>query len=96
MSRVGSFKLIQKSAASSHLNAFELILPIFLSQLSSVRPVRKTHLQIGSVVWTDACGEEDGNPACRGCGVQDQLLIEQVRKGGKMMSTHSVILQKAQ
>lgn len=59
---------------------FDLFLMI-LSQLSSVQSVREAHLQIGSVVRTAAHREEDGHPAGRRRGVQDQPLMERVREG---------------
>lgn len=61
-----------------------------LPQLSSVQTLREAHLQIGSVVWTAAHCEEDGDPAGRRCCVQDQPLIEGVREGKKTCNKHLV------
>lgn len=41
-----------------------------------MQAVREAHLQVVSAVWTAAHREEDGHPAGRRCGVQDQPLIE--------------------
>lgn len=49
------------------------------SQLSRVQTVREAHLQILPVVRTAAQREEDGDPAGRRCGVQDQPLMKQSR-----------------
>lgn len=60
---------------------FDLFLLTTISQLSSVQTIRDAHLQIVSIVRTAAHCEEDGRPACRRCGVQDQPLMEGVREG---------------
>uniref|UniRef100_A0AAQ4PRE8 Mitochondrial amidoxime reducing component 1 n=1 Tax=Gasterosteus aculeatus aculeatus TaxID=481459 RepID=A0AAQ4PRE8_GASAC len=49
------------------------------SQLSRVQTVREAHLQILPVVRTAAQREEDGDPAGRRCGVQDQPLMKRSR-----------------